>query len=155
MEKFDFSELRRVYIPVYVKPFSQTAMKPVQFKVDTGADSTTISKHELYKLGFTLDWIREKSVIETASTADGSVFTVGVVQLPVINLLDYEGKNWPFLVIIDEKRDFRNLLGRDLLSGFNYNFDNDVNVFEIKKANAFHFIGEKLPGQQMHEVMML
>lgn len=152
MEAINFSELRRVYLAVHIKPYKRATMMPIRFKVDTGADSTTISKDDLYSLGFTLDWIKENSTIETASTADGSVFSVGVVQLPVINLLGYEGKNWPFLVIIDEDRDFRNLIGRDLLSGFNYNFDNDKAIFEIKRAKEFHFLGDKLPGQEIHEV---
>jgi len=152
MEIYDFSEYRRVYLSIHIKPEKSTTMKPVRFKVDTGADLTTISKDELYALGYTLEWIKENSVSGTSSTADGSTFMTGFVQLPVINFLGYEGKNWPLLVILDEEKDFHNLLGRDLLSGFNYNFNNDKEIFEIRRAEKFYFIGEKLSSQEIHEV---
>ena len=51
MELIDFAEYRRVYLPVYIKPLEGSAMRSVDFKVDTGADSSTISKEKLYELG--------------------------------------------------------------------------------------------------------
>ena len=72
---------------------------------------------------------------ERPSTADGVQVDAGYIQLPLINILGYEGKYWPFQVIIDENTDFRNLLGRDLLTGFNYSVNNDEDIFTIERAN--------------------
>ena len=85
-------------------------------------------------------------------TASGEFVSAGIVQLPVINLLGYEAKNRPFLIILDEDKDFRNLLGRDLLAGFNFKFDNDGGMFEIGRARTFKKLGEYLPGQRIGEI---
>ena len=52
MTKFVFGEHGRVYLPIYVKPLNDVTMRPVDFKVDTGADFTTISKARLQLLGY-------------------------------------------------------------------------------------------------------
>jgi len=47
--RFQFGELSRIYISIDIKPdFSQT-MLPLWFKVDTGADISTVSKVSLEK----------------------------------------------------------------------------------------------------------
>jgi hypothetical protein len=116
-------------------------MQIVYFLVDTGADNTTISKQTLLGLGYDMDWIRQKTIplkeSDKPKTAVGETVNAGFVQLPLINILGYEGKNWAFQIVIDENQDFANLLGRDLLTGFNYTFDNDEDVFKIARAKAF------------------
>jgi len=67
--------------------------------------------------------------------------------------LGYEGKFWPFQIIMDDNRDFRNLLGRDLLTGFNYWFSNDESVFTIARAKRFRPLYIFLPNQQINEVV--
>ena len=64
----------------------------------------------------------------------------------------YEGKQWPFQIIMDEKQDFRNLLGRDLLAGFNYWFNNDEDKFTITKTKTFKPRYTFLPNQEIHEI---
>ena len=44
MNKIGFSEFGRVYVPIDIKPINAVTMLPVRFKVDTGADTSTISK---------------------------------------------------------------------------------------------------------------
>jgi len=46
--------------------------------------------------------------------------------------------------------DFRNLLGRDLLAGFDYKIDNSKKIFEICMAERFNRISDFLPGQEIH-----
>jgi len=104
-------------------------------------------------LGYSYDWIKANVAEGEASTADKRVVKTGVIQLPLINILGYEAKNWPFLILIDEGADYRNLLGRDLLSGFNYSCDNDEKIFKIARAKNFDFIWGKLPGQEIHEIV--
>ena len=128
MDRFKFAELGRVYLRIAIKPFDSVTLSPVRFKVDTGADSSTISKNRLHQLGFTEEWILGNATeAGEVSTAAGETYMKYVIQLPLINLLGYEGKEWPFAILLDTvdtagkpvKQDFRNLLGRDLLTGFN------------------------------------
>jgi predicted aspartyl protease len=158
MIEVDFSEYARVYIDIKIKPQDDIVLSPVVFKVDTGADTTTISKLSLEKLGYNMDWIRQNTVIfdekDKPTTASGEKISAGYVQLPLINILGYEGKYWPFQIIIEEKQDFRNLLGRDLLSGFNYSFNNDSNKFTITRAESFKILYKFLPRQEISELIV-
>ena len=155
MTMINFSELRRAYIFVNIKPLDGLTMEPVKLKADTGADSSTISKETLNNLGYDENWILANMLdghSHFATTASGDKFAVGIVQMPLINILGYEAKMWPFMILLDEDRDFSNLLGRDLLAGFNYTFNNDMQRFEIQRANRFYFISEKLAGQEINEI---
>jgi hypothetical protein len=157
MHKFRFNKYGRVYVPIYIKPIDETTLLSLNFKVDTGADASTISKTDLIDLGYEMSWIMKNITIfkdeDKPSTATGDKVNAGLVQLPLINILGYEAKNWPFQIIIDEDKDFRNLLGRDLLTGFNYDFNNDVDVFTIRRANAFKPRYAFLPNQEISEVL--
>ena len=156
MEQFDFAELGRVYVPINIKPLVDTTMREVFFKVDTGADFTTISKEDLMHLGYGMDWIKSNAVVfadeQKPTTATGDKVNAGVIQLPFINILGYEGKQWPFQIIMDEDHDFRNLLGRDLLAGFNYSFSNDKKQFSIERAMEFYQSYTFLPKQEINEL---
>ena len=73
------------------------------------------------------------------------------MQIPLVNILGYEAGNWPFRIIMDKKRDFRNLLGRDLLAGFDYTFRNSSNKFEISRIGKFKPLYEFIKGQSINE----
>ena len=143
-------------MPISIKPQDDTLMFPVRFKVDTGADVTTISKDELFDLGYDMDWITQNAVIpkddDKPTTASGDRINAGLIQLPLINILGYEGRYWPFQIILDENKDFRNLVGRDLLTGFNYWFNNDDDEFTIVRARAFKPRHDFLPDQEINEI---
>ena len=47
MNRFGFQEYGRVYLPIDIKPKDDITLYSVEFKVDTGADTTTISKNTL------------------------------------------------------------------------------------------------------------
>ena len=53
-----FSSLGFAFIYLDIKPRFSSTMKRVQYKVDTGANCTTISTEELIELGFDADWIK-------------------------------------------------------------------------------------------------
>ena len=156
MTKLGFAEYGRVYLPIDIKPYRGSTMRPIRFKVDTGADTSTISKLALISLGYDLDWIRKNVVVlkddEKPETAAGDKVDAGYIQIPLINILGYEGRHWPFQVILEEKRDFRNLLGRDLLTGFNYWFNNDEDVFAIGRATVFKPRYTFFPKQEINEM---
>ena len=110
-------------------------------------------------MGYDINWIKNNTIIyadkDKPTTASGEKVNAGYIQLPLINLLGYEAKYWPFQIIIDENQDFRNLLGRDLLTGFNYSFSNDDDLFTIKLANNFKPRYSFLPKQEIHEIIAL
>ena len=66
-----------------------------------------------------------------------------------MKLINFKVDTGADITFMDEDKDFRNLLGRDLLVGFNYTFDNDNDIFSIhrtkslKKRYGFH------PGQEI------
>ena len=159
MTSIDFAKYGRVYIHINMKPKNSVTLSPILFKVDTGADASTISKEDLSSLGYEMGWIRNNCVVfkdeERPTTAAGDKVNAGYVQLPLINILGYEGKHWPFQIILDEDQDFRNLLGRDLLTGFNYWFNNDDDVFTIDKANVFKPRIPYLPKQEINEMFSI
>ena len=156
MTKFAFQEYGRVFVPIHVKPLKKIVMRQLQFKVDTGADMSTISKVDLENLGYDMDWIKQNAVVfedkDKPTTASGDKINAGYVQLPLINILGYEGKGWPFQIIMDENQDFRNLLGRDLLIRFNYEFNNDDDLFTIRRTKVFKPRYKFLLDQEIHEV---
>jgi hypothetical protein len=159
MRKFKFAEYGRIYINIYIKPLSGATLLPVKFKVDTGADRTTVSRDTLEYLGYDREQIIKNAVIlkeeERPVTASGEKINAGYVQLPLLNILGYEGKNWPFEIILDEDRDFRNLLGRDLLAGFNYQFNNDERIFSIERTKVYNPQYNFLPGQEINELHII
>ena len=156
MIKINFAEYKRVYIPINIKPYDSTVLFPERFKVDTGADKTTISKLALNRLGYNAQWVKENTVTfkddDKPTTAAGDKVNAGYIQLPLINILGYEGIYWPFQIITDENQDFRNLLGRDLLTGFNYTFNNYAGVLSIEKTKLFKPLYYFLPKQEINEI---
>jgi len=156
MHTFKFEKFGRVFASIYIKPLNEVKLTRVRFKVDTGADTTTISKLDLFDLGYDINWIRSNAIIykddDKPITASGDRVNAGYIQLPLINILGYEAKQWPFQIILDEDQDFSNLLGRDLLTGFNYTFDNDNDLFTISRAKEFKPRYVFLPNQEIHEI---
>ena len=159
MDEFGFEEYGRVYIPINIKPPNDTILTAIEFKVDTGADHTTVAKTALKRIGFDMDWVKQNAVVfrdeDKPTTADGTKVNAGYIQLPLINILGYEGKYWPFQVIMDEDKDFRNLLGRDLLTGFNYCTNNDDKKFTIERTKEFRPAFPFLNNQEINEVKLV
>ena len=84
MNKIGFSEFGRVYVPIDIKPINAETMLPVRFKVDTGADTSTISKPELWRLGYDMDWIQKNAIVfedkDKPTTASGDKIDAGYFQ---------------------------------------------------------------------------
>ena len=153
MTKIPFGEHGRIFLPIHIKPYNDTTMLPVDFKVDTGADFTTISKVRLNHLGYNMVWINKNAEKSgSATTASGEYVEIAVVRIPMFNFLGYEARNWPFVILPNKDKDFRDLLGRDLLTGFNYTFNNDDDIFQIAMAREFKPRFDFLPGQEIHLV---
>ena len=162
MEVFKLDESGRASSRIAFKPYNSNAMSFLSFKIDTGADFTTIPKEYLFKLGYDDSWISQNVILKKGSvtTATGTIVETHIVQLPLLNFYGYEAVNWPFCIMLDEQkddgtiihRDYRALLGLDLLGGFNFLLDNDNDCCTLTKTKTFKRRQPFLPNQEIHEI---
>ena len=117
----------RAILKLGIRPFDGFLLKSYAYKIDIGADMSTISRNDLDLLGYTSQWLGNNSrPVKGITTADGQVMDAAFVQLSTVSLDGIEFRNWPFLVIFDSacdcgkliKRDLRNLIGNDILDLF-------------------------------------
>ena len=127
----------RAMIPFAMKPKNGIILEFVDFKLDTDADLTTISKKDLGILGYDVTWIKVNAVQDikrTLSSAGGGKVPAYFVTIPVSNLFGKDFKQWPFYIRIEDDRDFPSLLGINILSYFNFTFNYDTGCLEIEAA---------------------
>ena len=130
MAKIAFDTAGFVSIRVYVQQFDKQMSSYLEYKVDSGANRTTISKKKLNDLGYSDDWIKREGTQvvgkECPSTATGEVVKdCYKVIIPEIRIGSWTGINWQFLVRMnnDEKQQFRLLFGTDSMRFFTWYFD--------------------------------
>jgi len=115
------------YVRFFIKLSNEPRMLGHPYKVDTGANSTTISRDALQGLGYDDDWVKtgkQLTGLERPTVATGEpIDECYMITLPEIQLGGYVGYNWPFLVSLNDKIQFRLLLGTDSMLFFNWNFD--------------------------------
>jgi len=131
-------------------------MESIRYKVDTGANCTTIGYKKLSELGFDEDWVKAGKLLQNdarPTVASGlPIDDCYEVILPEIRIGDWVGYNWPFLTSLSVP--FKFLLGTDSMKFFNWNFDyeNGVCRFELipskrkllfnQKEQSIHAIDE-------------
>ena len=134
MAEVKFNAFGFAYLDVGFKPRRSQTMKAIRYKVDSGANCTTIAHEQLSLLGYD-DWIRSgKQLVgdERPTLASGEpIDSCYMVVLPEINIGGCVGYNWPFLTSPIVK--FRFLLGTDTMQFFNWEFDYEDGVcrFEL------------------------
>ena len=153
--KILLSDEGRSFIPIYMKPYNDITLSQVRFKVDTGADLTTISKQELVYLGYSYEWI-EKNTIEsqshTLARAGGNPHPACYVQIDIANVLGCELLNWPFYIRKEPNLDFPNLLGINILAHFDFSFNYSSWMFEIAYSKNPKNSLPMLSDQSIHEI---
>ncbi|MCL2050138.1 MAG: hypothetical protein FWG91_00195 [Lachnospiraceae bacterium] len=123
-----------IYLRLYILPHSKPLATHLPYKVDTGANRTTISKAILNNLGYDDDWIRQGGLLkgrERPTTATGEIIMdCYKVVLPEIRLGKWTGTNWSFLVRLndDKKKQFRLLFGTDSMCFFKWSFDYESGI---------------------------
>lgn len=154
INEVSFSKDGFVFLQMYIKPNESTTMQLTRYKVDTGANCTTISHTELSKLGYDDTWIRSgKPLIGTdAPTVASGLPIEGCyeVVLPEIRIGDWVGYNWPMLTSLSVP--FKLLLGTDSMRFFNWNFDYENNVckFNLIKGKRKILFNQK--EQSIHDI---
>jgi hypothetical protein len=130
-----FNKLGFAIIPLYARHKDTPAMFSERYKVDTGANCTTISKAWLLKLGYDVDWIKSGKRLEgnaRPTVASGlPLDDCYEVVLPEISIGEWVGYNWPVLTSLSVP--FKFLLGTDSMQFFNWHFDyeNGVCKFDL------------------------
>ena len=120
-----------VFMDIAIKPKNSTRMEIVKYKVDSGANCTTIGFPRLKALGYDEGWVKAgELLIGNTRPTVASGYTIDDcyrITLPEINLSgEWIGYNWP--VITSLTIPFKFLLGTDTMRFFNWNFDYENNI---------------------------
>ena len=125
MAEIVFNELGFAFLYVDIKPRHSQTMRSFPYKIDTGANCTTISGKQLIALGFDADWIKSGKLLEGDErpiVASGyRMDDCYLVVLPEIRIGDYVGYNWSFMTSLSAP--FKFLLGTDTMQFFNWFLD--------------------------------
>ena len=148
-------------ISISIRHRSSPVMASVDYKVDSGANCTTIGSKRLFELGYDESWIKTGKRLEgnaRPTLASGlPLDDCYEIILPEINIGDWVGYNWPVLTSLSVP--FKFLLGTDSMQFFNWNFDyeNGFCRFELipgkrkllfnQKEQSIHAIDEAEQGK--------
>lgn len=125
MAEVHFNQYGFAFLSIDIKPQHGQTMKSVYYKVDTGANCTTISHAQLFSLGYDEEWIKSGKLLDGAerpTVASGlPVDNCYQVVLPEIHIGEWVGYNWPFITGLGVP--FKFLLGTDTMQFFNWDFD--------------------------------
>ena len=132
MAEIRINPLGFAYVNLFFRQRNNPLMLDLPYKADTGANSTTISREALQGLGYDDNWIKTGKHLtgneRPTAAIGGPLNDCYIVTLPEIQLGGFVGYNWPFLVSLDDKVQFRFLLGTDTMQVFNWHFDYENGV---------------------------
>ena len=118
------------FVDIEIKPMNTQTMARLRYKIDTGANCTTISCTELENLGYDKNWIKTGKLLvndERPIAATGlPVDDCYIITIPQIQIGEWVGYNWPFMTSLSVP--FKCLLGTDSMKFFNWNFDYARNI---------------------------
>lgn len=122
------------FISIDIKPKGSTTMVRISYKVDTGANCTTIGMHRLLELGYDEEWVKAGRLLighNRPTVASGlPVDDCYEIILPEIRIGDWVGYNWPMLTSLSVP--FKFLLGTDSMRFFNWHFDYENNICKFE-----------------------
>lgn len=155
LREFELTAEGRAYVPVFIKPYDSHVLEHVMFKLDTGADLTTISKADLELLGYTPDWIVSNTKISEereVASAGGNFEKARYIQIPKANFLGRDLVNWPFHIRSEAGKDYRNLLGIDVLSNFDFSFKFSEGILQIIPISNIKIVLDSYEGQWIEAI---
>jgi len=125
-----FNALGFAITPLYARKKDTANMLSRKYKIDTGANCTTIGKDFLSELGYDDNWIKSgKRLVGDARPTVASGLRLDdcyEVLLPEIHIGEWVGYNWPVLTSLSVP--FKFLLGTDSMQFFNRHFDYENGV---------------------------
>jgi len=139
-----------------IKPCHGNTMEWIQYKVDTGANRTTIDLVALKTLGYNAEWIIENGKLlkggERPTVATGTpIDDCYVVALPQVKIGDWVGYNWPFTVSLS--LNFKLLLGTDTMCFFNWHFNYENNICKFDLIQGMRRISFNNKEQSIHSLV--
>ena len=155
MEIIELNESGLAYVIISIKPNSKFIYRQIPFKLDTAAGITTISKKSLKQLGYDNIWVKNNTTIgpiKEVSSAGGKYEPAYCVILPISTILGKTLKNWPFYIRPEDDRDYRNLLGVDILSHFKFTFNYKIGHVKIEAIDDPYIAFPMLPNQSIDEL---
>jgi len=170
MTKINIPESGRIECEVHIKPYDSHLMRAVMFKIDTGADFSTISRSALNILGYSTQWIEanKKPTVSSTTVASGEEIKSYYIRLPLVNIYGVEGTDYPFGILMDKeeylpkptckdceftkqkKLDYRPLLGNDILSCFIIEVNWRGGIVNLEPQSNLEYRNKKYPDRQLH-----
>ena len=114
------------YTLVYIN--SSYGWGSLEYKVDSGANRSTINIEAVKRLGYSVEWIKENGVLlegnERPLVANNKpIDGCYIITVPEVIIGGQYGKLWRPMVYINNDYQFRLLLGVDIMQYFNWEFD--------------------------------
>ncbi|MCL1998014.1 MAG: retroviral-like aspartic protease family protein [Turicibacter sp.] len=125
------------WIYLYIQPNNaDIPLLRQPFKVDTGANISSISKTDLAKLGFDRAWILQNGELdENVDIANGStVNDCYRITLPQVRFGTYFCENALFITSLTDE--MRNLFGLNFIRYFNWGYDYDAREVEYLRNRS-------------------
>ena len=142
----------RKIVPVYLQLYNNQALTDIRFKLDSGADITTIRKVDLNKLGYSMEWIeknKKKADNIKVKMADNTERSGTYVEIPLMNFMEKDFHNFRIFIILEKGFDYSNLLGLDVSTEFNYFTDNESGKLEFYRIVKSKFDNSSSASKQI------
>ena len=133
VSNIQFNSVGFAIIPLFARQKDSPTMLSEDYKVDSGANCTTISKDWILELGYDESWIKSGKRLEGSArptVASGlPLDDCYEVILPEIHIGSWVGYNWPVLTSLSIP--FKFLLGTDSMQFFNWHFDYENGICDF------------------------
>ena len=141
----------RKMVQVYFQECNSAVLTPVDFRLDSGADITTIGKKDLNLLGYSMEWIeanKKEAPDINISLADGSVRNGVYVEIPMVYFMEKDFYNFRVFIVPEDGLDYTNLLGLDVSTEFTYLTENETGVLEFYRIAYSKFKSSSYSSRQ-------
>jgi len=131
----DESGYGRVLFNALVSTSNLRNFRDVKFKLDTGADMTTISITDLHNLGYTDEYLQSRPFSNTTViVADGTKVKLQYITNVSLKFKDREIQNAKLHFAFGTK--MSNLFGNDILKMFHVNIDRDKSLLKLTETET-------------------
>ena len=141
----------RKIVSVRFQEYSNIELIPIDFRLDSGADITTIGKGDLNKLGYSADWIernKKEAPDIKIKLADGTERNGVYVEIPMMYFMEKYFNNFKVFIVPEDGFDYSNLLGLDVSTEFTYLTENEEGILEFYRVEKTKFIASSYTSQQ-------
>jgi len=155
MNLIEIDENNRIILCINIVTKDGTQQELIKFQLDTGADFSTISYEDLKKLDYDINDIKEKmkysGICQTATKESSKCYSIELMIVNVLGQVMPKGLKIPIIclshtnvnppmsmsyckkcALVGEKdKGFSSLIGRDILSCFNIEINNEKEKPEV------------------------